>query len=115
MIKKPAIKEMQTWNERYKIDEDPTYVIDTESSAKYWTHNPNEAGNLCIALNMLNRCTYLSLLEKQHNEVVRLQDLNQNLIDVCEEADKLIKSHILKHYKKWMRFCKIKGVYLDND
>ena len=53
--KKFTVKEMQTWNKRYRLDkEDTTKVIDTTmEDAEFWTVHGNEAYNLCIELNEL--------------------------------------------------------------
>lgn len=53
--KRFTIKEMQTWNKRYRLDkEDTTKVIDTTmEDAEFWTIHKNEAYNLCNELNRL--------------------------------------------------------------
>ena len=48
---KPTIQEMQNWNKRYKLAQNPKGVIDTTDNTEIWTIHPNEAYNLCLTLN----------------------------------------------------------------
>lgn len=79
--KRFTIKEMQTWNKRYRLDkEDTTKVIDTTmEDAEFWTVHKNEAYNLCNELNRL----------EEENE--QLKQDNDNLIHLLENQSIIIQ------------------------
>lgn len=99
--KRFTIKEMQTWNKRYRLDkEDTTKVIDaTMENAEFWTVHENEAYNLCIELNTLHEEN-----EEFKKQIGNLEHTKDFCADVCADCERLEKeSEQLKEENEQLR------------